>query len=68
MKRLRTLNFFKNSKLKFKNQKPIAVDDFLKAYPMIPLSTRSNLAGSDFNIVNVYFSLFSSRTRPYDFL
>jgi hypothetical protein len=36
MKRLRTLNFF--SKLKFKNQKPIAVDDFFQAYPMIPLS------------------------------
>ncbi len=28
-----------------KNQKPKADDDFLKAYPMIPLSCRSNLAG-----------------------
>jgi hypothetical protein len=28
----------KNLKVKLKNQKPTAVDDFFKAYPMIPLS------------------------------
>ncbi len=37
-------SLFKNSKLKLKNQKPIAVDDFIKVYPMIPLSCRYNLA------------------------
>jgi hypothetical protein len=33
--------------LKFKNQKPIAVDVLFKdkAYPKVPLSCRSNLAG-----------------------
>jgi hypothetical protein len=36
---------FKYSKLKLKNQKPISVDVFFKAYPMVPLSCRSNLAG-----------------------
>ncbi len=37
------LKFFKYSKRKLKNQKPIAaVDDFSKAYPMIPLSCRYN--------------------------
>jgi hypothetical protein len=30
---------------KIKNKKPIAVDILFKAYPMIPLSCRSNLAG-----------------------
>jgi hypothetical protein len=28
---------FKNLKLNLKNQKPLAVDDFFKAYPMITL-------------------------------
>jgi hypothetical protein len=37
-------SFFKKS-LQIKNQKPVTVDDFLKAYPMIPLSCISNLAG-----------------------
>ncbi len=32
-------------KTKIKKPKPIAVDDFFKAYPMIPLSCRSNLDG-----------------------
>jgi hypothetical protein len=39
-------NFEVFSKLtKIKNQKPIAVDVLFKAYPMVPLSYRSNLAG-----------------------
>jgi hypothetical protein len=36
---------FKYSALNLKNQKHIAVDVPLKAYPMVPLSCRSNLAG-----------------------
>ena len=36
---------FKYSRSKLKNQNPIAVDVLLKAYPMVPLSCRSNLAG-----------------------
>jgi hypothetical protein len=36
---------FSNIKNKLKNQKPIAVDDLFKAYPKVPLSCRSNLAG-----------------------
>jgi hypothetical protein len=32
------------SRVKLKNQKPIAVDVLFKAYPMVPLSGRSNLA------------------------
>jgi hypothetical protein len=31
--------------VKLKNQKPIAVDVLFNAYPMVPLSRRSNLAG-----------------------
>jgi hypothetical protein len=31
-------------KIKNKNKKPIAVDVLFKAYPMVPLSYRSNLA------------------------
>ncbi len=42
MKQLRTLKSFKIFKSEMK--KPIAVDLPLKAYPMIPLSCRSNLA------------------------
>jgi hypothetical protein len=30
---------------KLKNQKPIVVDVLFKAYPMVPHSSRSNLAG-----------------------
>jgi hypothetical protein len=30
---------------KLKNQKPIAVDVLFKAYPLVPFSGRSNLAG-----------------------
>jgi hypothetical protein len=33
------------SNIQDQNQKPIAVDVLFKAYPMIPLSCRSNLAG-----------------------
>jgi hypothetical protein len=36
---------FKFSKVKLKNQKHVAVDVLFKAYPMVPLSCRSNLAG-----------------------
>ncbi len=36
---------YKYSRSKLKNQKKIAVDVLFKAYPMIPLSCRSNLAG-----------------------
>jgi hypothetical protein len=37
--------FFSNIQVKFKNQKTIAVDVLFKAYPMVLLSFRSNLAG-----------------------
>jgi hypothetical protein len=33
------------TKLKLKIQNLMAVDEFFKAYPKIPLSCRSNLAG-----------------------
>jgi hypothetical protein len=36
MKRLKTLISFKYSRVKLKNQKPIAVDVLFKAYPMVP--------------------------------
>ncbi len=36
-------SFFKNSRLKLKLQKPIAVDVLFQAYPMVPLSGWSNL-------------------------
>jgi hypothetical protein len=36
---------FKYSELKLKSQKPVVVDVLFKAYPMVPLSCRSNLAG-----------------------
>jgi hypothetical protein len=36
--------FFKYSRVKLKNHKPIAADVLFKAYPMVPLSCRSNLA------------------------
>ncbi len=48
MKRLRTLNsyqIFNIKNKKFKNKKPIAVDVLFNAYPMVPLSCRSNQAG-----------------------
>ncbi len=45
MKLLRTLKSLVNIKTKNKKTKPIAVDYFLKAYPMIPHSCRSNLDG-----------------------
>jgi len=45
MKRLKTLNSFEKFKIKIKKQKPIAVDVLFQAYPMVPLSCRSNLAG-----------------------
>jgi hypothetical protein len=34
--------------VKLKNKKPMPVDVLFKAYPMIPLSCRSNLAGQYF--------------------
>ncbi len=36
---------FKYSRVKLKNQNPIAVDVLFKAYRMVPLSCRSNLVG-----------------------
>ncbi len=42
---------FKYSRVNFKNQKPIAVDVLFKAYPMVPLSCRSNLAGRFFKAI-----------------
>jgi hypothetical protein len=38
-------SLFKYSRVKLKNQKSIAVNVLFKAYPMVPLSCRSNLAG-----------------------
>jgi hypothetical protein len=45
MKRLRTFKSYQIFKIKIKNLKPIAVHVFFKAYPMVPLSCTSNLAG-----------------------
>jgi hypothetical protein len=45
MKRFRTLKSFQIFKSELKNQKHLAVDVLFKAYPMVPLSCRSNLAG-----------------------
>jgi hypothetical protein len=39
------LNSFQIIKIKIKKLNPIAVDVLLKAYPIVPLSCRSNLAG-----------------------
>jgi hypothetical protein len=44
MNQLRTLKFYQIFKIKNK-KKPIEVDVLFKAYPMIPLSCRSNQAG-----------------------
>jgi hypothetical protein len=52
-------SLLKISKLKLKNPKPVAVDDFLKAYPMIPLSCRSNLAEL-IVILEQYFTLVTA--------
>ncbi len=49
-------SLLKISKLKYKNPKPVAVDDFLKASPMIPLSCRSNLA----ELLVQYFTLVTA--------
>jgi hypothetical protein len=38
-------SLFQYSRVKLKNQKPIAVDVLFKAYPRVPLSCRSNLTG-----------------------
>ncbi len=43
-KQIRTA-LFKYSRVKLKNQKPIAVDVLFKAYPMVQLSCRSSMAG-----------------------
>ncbi len=48
-------SLFKYSRLKLKNQKPIAVDVLFKAYPMVPLSCRYYLAGR-----YIYVSLLHS--------
>ncbi len=45
MKRLRILNSYQIFKIKIKIKKPIAIDVLFKAYPMVPLSCRSNMAG-----------------------
>ncbi len=37
----------KYSRVKIKNKKPLAVDVLFKAYPMVPLSRRTNLAPSE---------------------
>jgi hypothetical protein len=42
---MKDLEPFKYSRSKIKNKKPIVVDVLIKAYPMLPLSCRSNLAG-----------------------
>ncbi len=44
MKRLRTLKLFKIFRTEIKKPKTIAVDVLFRAYPMVPLSCRSNLA------------------------
>jgi hypothetical protein len=49
-------SLFKYSELKLKNQDPIATDVLFKAYPMIPLSCRSNLAGRYLRVRLVIFS------------
>jgi hypothetical protein len=43
-------SFLEYSRSKLKYQKPIAVDVFIKAYPIAPLSCRSNLAGRTFKV------------------
>ena len=48
------LNFYQIFKIKNQNQKPIAVDVLLKAYPMVPLSCRSNLAVRYFKYTTIY--------------
>ncbi len=49
-------SLFKFSKVKLKNQKHIAVDVHFKAYPMVPLSFRSNLAGGYlYHLPRTYF-------------
>jgi hypothetical protein len=42
--------FLEYSRSKLKNQKTISVNVLIKAYPMAPLSCRSNLAGRTFKI------------------
>jgi hypothetical protein len=42
---LELFNSFQKFKIKIKNKKAMAVDILSEAYPMIPLSCRSNLAG-----------------------
>ncbi len=65
MKRLRTLNLFQiYSELKLKNQKLTAVDVLFKAYPMVPLSCGSNLAGRYLN-VRLPASLFYIERDPH---
>ncbi len=44
-KRLRPWSLFKYSRVKLTNQKPIVVDVLFKAYPMVTVSYRFNLAG-----------------------
>jgi hypothetical protein len=42
---MKDLEPFKYSRSKIKNKKTVAVDVLIKAYPMLPLSCRSNLPG-----------------------
>jgi hypothetical protein len=51
---------FKYSRSKLKNLNPIAVDVFFKAYPMVPFSCRSNLAGRYLYTVKLPASLLTS--------
>ncbi len=45
-----------------KNQKPIAVDIFIKGYPIVPLSSRSNRAGHTFKD---FFFFFTASAGKY---
>jgi hypothetical protein len=58
IKRLRTLKYFKHSRSKLKNHKPIAAHVLIKAYPMVPFSGRSNLAGRYLQMPLFTYKLF----------
>jgi hypothetical protein len=59
MQRLRTLKFFKNSRSKLKNKKPIAAVEFLfQAYPMVQVSGYPIWPDSTFseNATNIFLT------------
>ncbi len=67
-------SLYKNLKLKFKNQKPVAVDDFFKTYPMIPLScidptwpdgTFKGTVPRDFRLLVYYMNQFPQTPIVY---